>query len=102
MSKAKNKLEEAFKQSTEAGWSNLGTAIADALARGSDITNLVDEACVMRRLEQDRADRQTQFAALVRQIGDAKRTGREIKPYLERLCQLRREELGPWPTTQAK
>ncbi len=54
----------------------------------------MQEAAILRRQEQDSADKQTQFAAIARQIGDAIRVGRETDALLDAICKLRRQELG--------
>ncbi|MFZ1085462.1 MAG: hypothetical protein WAN35_10890 [Terracidiphilus sp.] len=85
-----NNLEESTKQSREARWATIGRAIAD----GSNREKWMQEAAILRRQEQDSADRQTQFSALARQIGDALRAGRDCGPLLDLLCDLRHQELG--------
>lgn len=85
-----NKLEEAMRQSDETRWAVIGRAIAD----GQDRAKWMQEAAILRRQEQDSADKQTQFAAIARQIGDAIRVGRETDALLDAICKLRRQELG--------
>jgi hypothetical protein len=85
-----NNLEESTKQSKEARWATIGRAIAD----GSNRDRWMQEAAILRRQEQDSADRETQFAALARQVGDAIRVGRDCSPLLDALCKLRQKEIG--------
>jgi uncharacterized GH25 family protein len=96
-----SRLEESTKIASEAHWATLGRAIADELTRGGDAAALVEEATHRRYLEQQRADRETQFAALARQIGDAHRQHRELAPLIQKIRALRRAELGaPLPDTR--
>jgi hypothetical protein len=47
---------------------------------------------ILRRIEQDSADKATRFAGLARQVGDAARNGKETQPILDKLVELRRIE----------
>lgn len=85
--------EESTKIARETKFATLGRAIADA-HRNRDGTNmLVSQAMMLRRIEQDAADKMTAFAALTRQIGDAARNGKDLTALLERIAELRRHEL---------
>ena len=90
-----NHLEESTKFAKDTRFAILGRAIADRATRGQDATALIAEATILRRQEQDSADRQTQFAALARQIGDAARNGQDTAPHVARLMELRASEVGP-------
>lgn len=85
---------EAMKTAKEARLATLGRAIADAAARGDRLDGLVREAALRRAQEQQRSNRQIEFAALVRQIGDAYAASRDYTSLIDRLVDLRRAELG--------
>jgi hypothetical protein len=80
-----NNIEESTKLAKETRWASIGRAIAD----GSSREKWMQEAAVLRRQEQDSADRETQFAALARQIGDALRVGRDTAELVGKLVALR-------------
>ena len=90
-----NNAEEATKIARETKFAVLGRAIADSAANGQDPQRLIDQARILRAIEQRNADRQTLFAGLARQIGDAAGVGRDTEPLVERLRELRRRERGP-------
>jgi hypothetical protein len=90
-----SKEEEARRQSNETRWATLGRAIADAHKAGGSIRQLVEQAEVMRAVEQSRADKLVQFAGLARQIGDAACNGRDVAGLVARLSALRTLEIGP-------
>jgi hypothetical protein len=93
-----SKLEDELKIANETKFASLGRAIADATrartGRGVP-TALLEEARLLRWLEQSQVDNQTQFAALVRQLGDAVASGREFDQLIIALVELRSRELGP-------
>ncbi len=72
-----SKLEGANKIADDVHFAVIGRAIADAARRGESFEGLANEALLLRQHEQDSADRQVQFARLARQIGDARRSGRD-------------------------
>src|ERR1035437_3710996 len=88
-------IAEQMKISSEAWWATIGRAIADNARNGHSVQSLVDAAESRRALEYQNVEKLTQFAALTRQIGAAAATGGETQPIIERLMQLRRQELGP-------
>jgi hypothetical protein len=90
-----SKEEEASRLGNETRWATLGRSIADAHKAGGSIRQLVEQAEVMRAVEQSHADKLTQFAALARQIGDAAHKGKDITGLVERLSMLRTLEIGP-------
>lgn len=90
-----NNAEEATKIAREAKWATLGRAIADAARAGQSHARLDQNAATMRAVEQAQADKQTQFAALARQIGDALVQDRDTGPLVRKLMDLRARELGP-------
>jgi hypothetical protein len=84
-----NNIEESTKLGKEVRWAVIGRAIAD----GVELQRWVSEAAILRRQEQDSACRETQFAALARQVGDAVRSGADLAPLLDSLRALRKHEL---------
>jgi hypothetical protein len=82
-------LEESTKLGKEARWATIGRAIAD----GTDIVRWISEAAILRRQEQDKVGRETQFAAWARQVGDAVRSGADLTPLVVSLQALRKLEL---------
>jgi len=91
----------ALRTSREAGGGTLACELADAAIEGRSIERHVEEARQERLHEQQTADRNTEFAALGRQIGDAAQVGRSIAPLVQRLVALRKEMLGA-PITEAE
>lgn len=89
-----NNIEESIKLAKETRWAVLGRTLADAASQGKPVTAHIAEAELLRRQEQDSADRETQFAALARQVGDAVRKGKDTQPLVAQLVALRRRELG--------
>jgi hypothetical protein len=92
-----NNAEEATKIAKDVHFAVLGRAIADAANSGAPLHQLLQEAQILRRREQDGATRQTNFAALTRQIGDAARNGKDTAPHIAAIVALRRAELGYKP-----
>jgi hypothetical protein len=90
-----SKEEQAWKEANETRWATLGRSIADQHKAGGSIRQLVEQAEIMRAVEQSNADKLTQFAGLARQIGDAAHQGKEIAGLVERLSVLRTLEIGP-------
>ncbi|HXR39034.1 MAG TPA: hypothetical protein VN776_08075 [Terracidiphilus sp.] len=88
-------IEESTKIAREARLATLGRAIADQITRSAPVMPLVQEAAILRASEQERASRETRFAGLVRQLGDAHNAGQDCKAIMAQLIDLRRAELGP-------
>jgi cyanophycinase-like exopeptidase len=86
--------ETQSRTAKEAGLATLGRNIADTAARGDDLGHLIIDAANRRASEQSNVDRATQFAALVRQIGDAHRQHRDLAPLIHDIRILRQQELG--------
>jgi hypothetical protein len=89
-----NHAEEAIKSSRESKWATLGRAIADYSRMGENPAALINEAAILRQMEQERTDKATRFAGLARQVGDAARNGAEMAPLLQLLRDLRTAEIG--------
>jgi hypothetical protein len=86
-------LEQANRTAKEAGFAILGRAIADAMLRNGYVPPaMLADAYNRRRQEQQSVDRMTQFAALVRQIGDAIYAGKEVDELVQKLVALRQFE----------
>jgi hypothetical protein len=85
--------EEQTKISKEAAFAALGRAIADRSRQGANLDVLMQDAAVRRQMEQEGGARGAQFAALVRQIGDAVNAGKPTEAYIDQLMELRRAEL---------
>jgi len=86
--------QETIKISREAKWAVLGRAIADCGRMGENPAAFIHEAAILRRVEQEGADKAIRFASLARQVGDAARNGAETAPLILRLRDLRRAEIG--------
>lgn len=89
-----NNAEEATKIAREAKWATLGRAIADAATAGQNHEAMRSAAAQMRAAEYALASKQTQFAALARQIGDAHSQGKDTAHLVAQLVALRNRELG--------
>jgi hypothetical protein len=87
-----NHAEEATKIARDVKFTVLGRALADRVAEGENADALIAQAVILRRIEQDSADKATRFAGLARQVGDAARNGKETQPILDKLVELRRIE----------
>jgi len=85
--------EEQTKIAKEAAFAALGRAIADAAHSKSELKILLQDAAVRREQEQNGGTRSNEFAALVRQIGDAINNQKPIGELIEKLVDLRRAEL---------
>jgi hypothetical protein len=89
-----NNAEEATKLSKDVKFTTLGRSLADAARSGTSTAELVAQAAILRRIEQDSADKATRFAGLARQVGDAARNGKDIDAHLQALVDLRSTETG--------
>ena len=87
-------LEESTKIATEAKFATLARALADAIECGDTSAQdaAVDEMTLRRAQEQASSKTTNQFAALARQIGDAKGAGKDTGELTAQVVRLRRRE----------
>lgn len=89
-----SKVAEASRTATETGLSGIGRSIADRAVRKIGYGDLVQEAAIRRMMEQQGGSRSAQFAALVRQIGDAANANKPTAALVDKLVELRQGELN--------